>query len=98
KHNGLKVIVEDDVAKLPDRSSFAGSVATTDRLVRNMVFQADVPLVDAIRMMTSTPARILEISNKKGSLAAGKDADLVVFDQNITIDTTIIKGEIVYTG
>src|SRR5688572_9654619 len=35
--NGLRVIIEDDVAKLPDRSSFAGSVATTDRLVRNMI-------------------------------------------------------------
>ncbi|QMU26964.1 N-acetylglucosamine-6-phosphate deacetylase [Adhaeribacter radiodurans] len=96
KHNGLKVIVEDDVAKLPDRSSFAGSVATTDRLVRNMVFQADVPLVDAVRMMTSTPARILGILEKKGTLAVGKDADIVVFDSNITIDSTIIKGEVVY--
>jgi N-acetylglucosamine-6-phosphate deacetylase len=49
--NGLKVIVEDGVAKLPDRSSFAGSVATADRLVRNMVTLADVPLCDAVRMM-----------------------------------------------
>lgn len=95
-HNGLKVIVEDGVAKLPDRSSFAGSVATADRLVKNMVHLADVPLIDAVRMITSTPARILGVSDRKGSLAKGKDADIVIFDENIKIDTTIIKGKIVY--
>ncbi len=96
-HNGLKVIVEDEVAKLPDRSSFAGSVATADRLVRNMVCMADVPLLEAVRMITSTPARIMGVLDKKGTLAVGKDADIVVFDQNITVDTTIIKGEIIYS-
>lgn len=97
KHNGLKVIVEDNVAKLPDRSSFAGSVATADRLVRSMVTMADVPLLDAIRMITSTPARIMGVLDKKGTLAVGKDADIVVFDNNINIETTIIAGEIVYS-
>lgn len=95
-HNGLKVIVEDGVAKLPDRSSFAGSVATADRLVRSMINMADVPLMDAIKMITETPARILNIADKKGSIAAGKDADIVIFDSNINIETTIIKGNIVY--
>ena len=95
KH-GLKVIVEDGVAKLPDRTAFAGSVATADRLVRTMVSMADVPLIDAIKMITATPARILGISHKKGSLAAGKDADIVIFDDNINIETTIIKGRVVY--
>src|SRR5882672_5666762 len=94
--NGLKVIVEDGVAKLPDRTSFAGSVATADRLVRTMVSMADVPLIDAVRMITLTPARILEISDKKGSLAAGMDADVVVFDQNIRVEMTMIAGRIVY--
>lgn len=93
---GLPVIIEDDVAKLPDRSSFAGSVATTDRLVRNMLFLADVPMTDAVRMMTSTPARILGISDRKGSLAKGKDADIVIFDDQVNIETTIIKGRVVY--
>ena len=53
--NGQKVIIEDGVAKMPDRSAFAGSVATTDRLVRTMVQLAGIPLTDAIRMMTLTP-------------------------------------------
>jgi N-acetylglucosamine-6-phosphate deacetylase len=55
-NNCLKVIVEDGVAKLPDRSSFAGSVATASRLVRSMVYAVEVSLIDAVKMMTSTPA------------------------------------------
>jgi N-acetylglucosamine-6-phosphate deacetylase len=94
--DGLKVIVEDGVAKLPDRSSFAGSVATADRLVRTMVQLADVPLVDAVKMITATPAAIMGVSDRKGSLAAGKDADLVIFDDAIRINTTMIKGKVVY--
>ncbi len=96
--NGTKVIVEDGVAKMPDRNSFAGSVATFDRLVRNMIGLADVPLIEAIRMATETPARILSIHNKKGMLTIGKDADIVIFDENIHIAVTIINGKIVYTN
>jgi N-acetylglucosamine-6-phosphate deacetylase len=95
-HNGLKVIVEDGVAKLPDRSSFAGSVATADRLVRNMITMANVPIKDAIKMITSTPARILNVSDRKGSLDIGKDADLVIFDENINIQKTMIGGKFIY--
>lgn len=96
-HDGVKVIVEDGVAKLPDRSAFAGSVVTADRLVRNMVALAEVPLTDAVRMITSTPARIMGVEDRIGMLAPGMDADIVVFDEDIRIDTTIIKGEIAYT-
>ena len=94
--NGLEVIVEDGVAKLPDRSSFAGSVATADRLVRTMVNAGEVPLTDAVKMMTSTPARILNVSDKKGSLLKGKDADIVIFDGDINIGMTMVRGEVVY--
>jgi N-acetylglucosamine-6-phosphate deacetylase len=94
--NGLKVIVEDGVAKMPDRSSFAGSVSTTDRLVRNMVKMADVSLLDSVRMMATTPARIMGVDHKKGTLATGKDADIVIFDDDINIQTTIVNGKIIY--
>lgn len=93
---GLKVIVEDGVAKLPDRSSFAGSVATTDRLVRNMINMADVSLLDAVKMITLTPARIMNVHNRKGSLVAGKDADIVIFDENINVEKTIVGGRAIY--
>jgi N-acetylglucosamine-6-phosphate deacetylase len=96
-HDGLKVIVEDGVAKLPDRSAFAGSVATADRLVRNMVKMADVPLLDAVRMMSRTPASILGISDRKGSLTPGKDADIVIFDDDIQVQMTMVNGKVIYT-
>ncbi|MCW3091478.1 MAG: N-acetylglucosamine 6-phosphate deacetylase [Ferruginibacter sp.] len=95
-NNGLKVIVEDGVAKLPDRSSFAGSVATCDRLVRNMINLADVPLLEAVKMATQTPANILGIGKSKGSLVTGKDADIVIFDENIKVSTTIVQGRVIY--
>jgi N-acetylglucosamine-6-phosphate deacetylase len=95
-HTGLKVIIEDGVAKLPDRTSFAGSVATFDRLVRTMVQQADVSLIDAVKMATATPARIMGLSDRKGSLVVGKDADIVIFDEDISIKTTIINGQVIY--
>ena len=93
--HGLAVIVEDEVAKLPDRGSFAGSVATADRLVRTMIRQAGVSLPDAIMMITSTPARIMKIESK-GSLQDGMDADIVIFDDQISIGKTIIGGRVVY--
>lgn len=95
-HTGIRVIVEDGIAKLPDRSSFAGSVATADKLIRNMIALAGVSLLDAIRMMTTTPARIMNVGDHKGSLIAGKDADIVIFDEDIIIETTIVKGKIIY--
>ena len=98
KETGLKVIVENGVAKMADRSSFAGSVATTDRLVRTMVKMADIPLVEAVRMMSKTPATIMGVENTKGTLTAGKDADVLIFDENINIKTTIINGKVIYTS
>lgn len=95
-NNGLKVIVEDNVAKLPDRSSFAGSVATADQLVRNMVQLADVPLIDAVKMITSTPAAIMNVADRKGALVAGKDADIVIFDADINMDMVMVGGNLLY--
>jgi N-acetylglucosamine-6-phosphate deacetylase len=95
--DGLPVIVEDGVAKLPDRSSFAGSVATADRLVRTMITEAGIPLTDAVRMITETPARIMGISHQKGTLEKERDADIVIFDENINIQTTVVSGNIIYT-
>ncbi len=93
--DGLQVIVEDGVAKLPDRSSFAGSVATADVLVRNMIRMGGVPLVHAVQMMTTTPAQISKVYASKGSLSLGKDADVIIFDEDINIKSTIINGKII---
>ena len=93
--DGMDVIVEDGVAKLPDRSAFAGSVATADRLVRVMHREAGVGIRDAVKMITKTPARILGLQKKKGDIQCGMDADIVIFDEDICIKTVIVDGRVV---
>lgn len=84
-------IIEDGVCKLMDRSAFAGSIATADRLVRVAVKEAGIPLTGAVRMITATPARIMGLTNK-GSIAPGMDADLVVFDEEIAVKKVFAQG------
>lgn len=91
-----RTIVEDGVCKMADRSALAGSIATFDRLIRTMVQQADIPLVDAVRMASDTPACILGIEDRKGALTEGKDADIIVFDDDIHIHYTIISGNLLH--
>lgn len=92
KATGQRVIIEDGVAKMPNRQAFAGSIATADRLVRNMVRLAGASLPDAIEMITATPARIIEKSHITGTVAPGRNADLVLFDENITIQKVWTDG------
>ena len=87
-------IIEDGVCKLMDRSAFAGSIATADRLVRVAVKEADIPLPDAVKMITAVPAKIMGLS-QKGSIATGMDADFVVFDENIEIQNVFAMGELI---
>ena len=96
--NGQRVIIEDDVAKMPDRMAFAGSIATDDRLVRVMYRQARVPLWDCVRMMSLTPAAILGIGAQVGSIMPGKTANLICFDEDIRISAVMVRGNVVYVS
>ena len=82
------------VAKLPDRSAFAGSVATGDRLVRTMYRLTNAPLYEAVKMMSLTPAKLLGIDGRKGSICQGKEADLLLFDEDIQIELVMTRGKI----
>ena len=95
RKNGMDSVVEDGVAKLPDRTAFAGSIATTDRLARTMTKIAEVPLVDTVKMLTETPAKIMNIYGDRGSLDIGKFADIVVFDDDINVKLTIVEGTVI---
>lgn len=90
---GLPVIKEDGVAKLADRSAFAGSVATADRLVRTVCQLTDAPLYQAVKMASLTPAKLLRIDGETGSIAQGKRADLLLFDEDIQIKKVMVRGE-----
>ena len=90
-----RVIIEDGVCKLSDRSALAGSIATMDRLVRTMVQKADIPLADAVRMASETPARVMGVYDRKGSLQRGKDADVVILDRDLNVRAVWAMGKLV---
>ena len=90
-----RVIIEDGVCKLADHSALAGSVATMDRLIRTMVQKADIHLADAVRMVSETPARIMNVYDRKGSLQKGKDADIIVMDEDLKIRAVWAMGKLV---
>ncbi|MCD6254546.1 MAG: N-acetylglucosamine-6-phosphate deacetylase [Thermotogae bacterium] len=105
---GLKIIVENEVArdyeisppgcvaKLANREAFAGSVALMIDVLRNLVELASVPLPDAVKMITSTPAKIMGINHERGRLAPGHLADITVFTKEFEVLLTMVEGTIVY--
>ncbi len=90
-----RVIIEDGVCKLADRSALAGSIATMDRLIRTMVQKVDIPLEDAVRMASETPARVMGVYDRKGSLQRGKDADIMVLDKDLNVCAVWAMGKLV---
>lgn len=92
--SGTEFIVEDGVCKLKDRSAFAGSVATADKLVQTLVNECGYEIPTAVKMLTEVPAKILKIN--KGKLAKGKDADIIVFDEKINVTHVFIAGKELY--
>lgn len=91
-----KVIVENGVAMVEDRSCYAGSVAPLDQMVRNLVFDAGIPLVDAVRMASLTPAQVVHRDRELGSIELGKYADFCVMDRNLRVCKTIVQGNLVF--
>lgn len=94
KKNGQRVEIEGGVAYMPGRATFGGSVATAERLIYTMHRLCDVPLTDAVKMMTVTPARMLGVENRLGCIAPGRDADILLFDEDIRIKLVMIKGKV----
>ena len=90
-----RYIIENDVCKLADHSSLAGSLATMDKLVKTMVNKAGIPLEDAVRMASETPARVIGVENTKGTLQKGKDADIVILDKDVNVRCVFSYGKIV---
>ena len=90
-----RVIIEDGVCKLADRSALAGSVATMDRLIRTLVQQAEIPLQDAVRMVSESPAKFMNVYDRKGSLEKGKDADMMILDEDLNLRGVWAMGKLV---
>ena len=90
-----RVIIEDGVCKLAESFALAGSIATTDRLIRTMALKAEVPLADAVRMASETPARIMGVDDRKGTLQKGKDADILILDHDLNIRKIWQMGKVI---
>jgi N-acetylglucosamine-6-phosphate deacetylase len=92
----VEAIVKDGIAKLPDNTAYASSVTTMDVCLRNGVRRMDLSLKDSLRMATLTPAEIIGVDDRKGSLEKGKDADVMILDENMEVQKTIARGKVAY--
>lgn len=92
KTNGTYVIVDDGVAKLPDLTSFAGSICTMDRALRILCTDYGIDVVTAAKMLSFAPAKHIGLQDRLGSIEIGKAADLVITDEAFRILRVIKSG------
>lgn len=93
---GQKVIVKDNSARLED-GTLAGSILTLNKAVKNMVENTNLNIYQAISMVSLNSAKDIGISDRKGSIEEGKDADIVIFDEGYNVSHTIVEGNTVFT-
>jgi N-acetylglucosamine-6-phosphate deacetylase len=94
-YNGVEYESKAGAARYKD-GTLIGTALGLSQMLEKFISFTNCPLETAIRMATQNPARILGLENKKGSIAIGKDADLVLLDDNLAVQTTIVAGKIVF--
>lgn len=92
---GHEVTVKCGAARLQD-GTLAGSTVLLNRCAANMNREVGVPLLDAVKMASLNPARVIGVSSRLGSLEAGKDASLAVVDEDMNVYLTMVRGDVVY--
>lgn len=92
---GQLVTVKESVARIAT-GSLAGSTLTMDRAVRNAMAAAGLSLAEALRMASYNPALVIGMEREKGSLKPGKDADIILLDDELRVALTIVGGKVVY--
>ncbi|AEM77734.1 N-acetylglucosamine-6-phosphate deacetylase [Thermoanaerobacter wiegelii] len=92
KLGGQKVFVKNGEARL-ESGSLAGSTLTLDKAVKNIT-SLGVPLFEACKMASLNPAKAIGVDDRKGSIEVGKDADIVVLNNDLTVYMTIIEGKV----
>jgi N-acetylglucosamine-6-phosphate deacetylase len=88
----MEYAVHDGVGMLLDRTALAGSTTLANQMLPVLTGVAGVPLPEAVRMLTLTPARVVGMDHRIGSLAPGKDADIAIFEDDFTPWRTMIGG------
>jgi len=90
-----RVVVRDGAVRLPD-GTLAGSTLTLNRGLYNFMCATGQPLKAVWQTSSLNAARAIHLSDRKGSLEVGKDADLVLVDEQINVYVTIVDGQVVY--
>lgn len=88
---GQDVITKDGAARLRS-GALAGSILTMDMAIRNVLKNTSLPLHEIVKMASLNGAVFAKVDDRKGRIAQGYDADLVVFDEEIHIDHVFIEG------
>nr|WP_246566530.1 N-acetylglucosamine-6-phosphate deacetylase [Tissierella simiarum] len=92
---GQKVIVKKGAARL-ESGNLAGSTLNLRKAVYNMVSKLNIPIHEAVRMASLSPAKAIKVDNYKGSIEIGKDGDLIIFDKDININTILVGGNVAW--
>lgn len=92
---GQKVIVDDNSARLVD-GTLAGSILTLNKAVFNILKNTDVQIYEAVALASINPAKLINVDKTKGSIKIGKDADIIIFDEEFKIYLSVSEGKIIY--
>lgn len=90
-----RVLIDEGVAKIPEKACLAGSIASYDSMVRFVKRKTNIPLENIIKMSSGNPARVIGIDNLYGVLEVGKKADIIAFNEDINILFVMKNGQIV---
>jgi N-acetylglucosamine-6-phosphate deacetylase len=94
---GQTVFLKGDIATL-ENGTLAGSIATLDQCVHHMVEDVGVTLYEAVKMASLNPSKAIGLDNRLGSIQVGKDASLIVIDEEVNVYITVVQGKIVYNS
>ena len=90
--DAVRFVIGDGVAVVENSATYAGSITPVRRMVKNLI-DAGIPLADAVKMGTLTPARIVGEDARIGSLEVGKLADICILDENFELDGLVLNGK-----
>lgn len=93
--NGVPAVFKNGVMMTGDLSRLAGSASSMDTIFRNAIKQVGIPMTDAVKMASSTPAKVIGIDNRKGYIKENYDADLILFDKDLNIKKVMVTGKLI---
>ena len=94
--DGDRTVVKEDERAYVLGGSLAGGVSPMNAIVRTLVQAVGRTLAEAVQMASANPARVIGALDRKGSLEPGKDADLLVIDEQVNVHLTLVKGQVLY--